>query len=181
MMIWINGTFGVGKTTAGTALVDALPALRLFDPEAVGYMLAHSLKDQAFTDFQDLPAWRTLVPAVALEIRQHTGQDLVAVQTVMRQEYWAELTATFRDLGERIFHVVLDADERTLRNRIENDQLELTGRQWRMDHLSRYAAAREWMIADADLVADTSRLAAQEVVAHIAGAVKEKLVVRADG
>ena len=109
MMIWINGTFGVGKTTAGTALVDALPALRLFDPEVVGYMLAHSLKDQSFTDFQDLPAWRTLVPAVATEIRRHTGQDLVAVQTVLRQEYWAELTATFGDLGERIFHVVLDA------------------------------------------------------------------------
>ena len=181
MMIWINGTFGVGKTTAGTALVDALPALRLFDPEVVGYMLAHSLKDQSFTDFQDLPAWRTLVPAVAMEIRRHTGQDLVAVQTVLRQEYWAELTATFDDLGERIFHVVLDADEPTLRNRIENDQQELAGRQWRLDHISRYTAAREWMITDADLVLDTSRLTAQDVIAHIAGAINAELGVRTDG
>ncbi|WP_224046664.1 hypothetical protein [Arthrobacter sp. NicSoilB4] len=83
-------------------------------------MLAHSLKGQAFTDFQDLPAWRTLVPAVALEIRRHTGQDLVAVQTVL-------------------------------------------------------------MIAEADLVVDTSRLTAREVVAHIAGAVHGELGVRADG
>ena len=181
MMIWINGTFGVGKSTAGTALVDALPALRLFDPETVGYMLAHSLKDQAFTDFQDLPAWRTLVPAVAVEIRRHTGQELVAVQTVMRQEYWAELTATFNDLGEQIFHVVLDADGATLRKRIENDQLELTGRQWRLDHVSRYAEARDWMITDADLVVDTSRLAAREVVANIIGAINTELGVRADG
>ncbi|WP_346924874.1 AAA family ATPase [uncultured Arthrobacter sp.] len=180
-MIWINGTFGVGKTTAGTALVDAIPALRLFDPEVVGYMLAHSLKDQSFTDFQDLPAWRTLVPAVALEIRRHTGQELVAVQTVLRQEYWAELTATFDDLGERIFHVVLDADEPTLRNRIENDQQELAGRQWRLDHISRYTAAREWMIPDADLVIDTSRLTAQDVISHIAGAINGQLRVRADG
>lgn len=175
MMIWINGTFGVGKSTAGMALVDGHPGLRLFDPEAVGYMLAHSLKDQAFTDFQELPAWRTLVPAVALEIRRHTGQDLVAVQTVLRREYWAELTGTFKDLDERIFHVVLDADEPTLRNRIENDQLELTGRQWRLDHISRYTAARQWLIAEADLVVDTSRLTAREVVAHIAGAINENL------
>ena len=45
-MIWINGTFGVGKTTTAEALVEAEPALRLFDPEAVGYMLMHVLKDQ---------------------------------------------------------------------------------------------------------------------------------------
>ncbi len=51
MTIWINGTFGVGKTTTGKALVEAKPTLRLFDPEAVGYMLMDSLKDQTFSDF----------------------------------------------------------------------------------------------------------------------------------
>jgi len=34
--------------------VQAHPALRCFDPEVVGFMLAHSPKDQAFSDFQDL-------------------------------------------------------------------------------------------------------------------------------
>lgn len=176
-MIWINGTFGVGKTTAGMALVDGLPALRHFDPEVVGYMLAYSLKDQAFTDFQDLPAWRALVPATALAIRRQTGQHLVAVQTVLRREYWGELKETFTHLGERIFHVVLDADEASLRDRIENDQLEISGRPWRLDHIAEYAAARDWMVADADLVIDTSRLTAQDVAALIAGAIPAELAV----
>lgn len=180
-MIWINGTFGVGKTTAGTALVERHPALRHFDPEVVGYMLAHSLKDQAFTDFQDLPAWRALVPATAVAIRRQTGQHLVAVQTVLRQEYWGELQETFSGLGERIFHVVLDADEASLRHRIENDQLELTGRPWRLDHLAEYAAARDWMTSGADLVIDTSRLTAQDVAARIAGAIPPELAVRTGG
>jgi RNase adaptor protein for sRNA GlmZ degradation len=170
MMIWINGTFGVGKTTTGQALVEAQPALRLFDPEAVGYMLMNSLKDQAFSDFQDLPAWRALVPATALEIRRHAGQHLVAVQTVLREDYWAELKASFNELDDQVVHVVLDADEETLRNRIENDQIELSARQWRLDHLERYAAARTWMIKEADLVIDTSRLAAEDVVSRIAEA-----------
>ena len=64
--------------------MKAQPGLRLFDPEAVGYLPMSSLKDQAFSDFQDQPAWRALVPATALEIRRHTGQHLVAVQTVLR-------------------------------------------------------------------------------------------------
>ena len=40
----------MGNSTASTALVEALHELRLFDPEVVGYMLAHSLKGQAFTE-----------------------------------------------------------------------------------------------------------------------------------
>ena len=177
MMIWINGTFGVGKTTAGQTLVKAQPALRLFDPEAVGYMLMNNLNDQAFSDFQDLPAWRALVPATALEIRRHTGQHLVAVQTVLREDYWAELKASFNQLDDQVVHVVLDADEGTLRNRIENDQVELSARQWRLDHLERYAAARTWMIKEADLVIDTSRLAAEDVASRIAEAVPAALLV----
>lgn len=177
MMIWINGTFGVGKTTTGQALVETQPALRLFDPEAVGYMLMHSLKDQAFRDFQDLPAWRALVPATAFEIRRHTGQHLVAVQTVLRQDYWSELKASFSDLDDQVFHVLLDADEATLRNRIENDQVESSARQWRLNHVERYAAARTWMIKDADLVIDTSSLATKDVVSRIAASVPAELSV----
>lgn len=176
-MIWINGTFGVGKTTAAKALVEARPALRLFDPEAVGYMLMHSLKDQTFSDFQDLPAWRALVPATAHEIRRQTGQHLVTVQTVLRQDYWADLKASFSELDDQVIHVVLDADEANLRSRIENDQVEISGRQWRLDHLESYAAARAWMIEDADLVIDTSRLTAEDVVYRITEAVTAELRV----
>jgi hypothetical protein len=31
MIVWINGTFGAGKTTTAAALVELLPAARLFD------------------------------------------------------------------------------------------------------------------------------------------------------
>lgn len=175
MMIWINGPFGVGKTTAGKSVVAAQPAFRLFDPEAVGYMLMHSMKDQTFDDFQDLPAWRALVPAAAFEIRRHTGQHLVAVQTVLRQDYWAELKASFLGLDDLVVHIVLDADEATLRNRIENDRVELSGKQWRMDNLEKYAAARHWMTNEADLVIDTSRLTTEDVVSRIAEAIGAEL------
>lgn len=95
----------------------------------------------------------------------------MAVQTVLRQDYWAELKASFSELDDQVVHIVLDADEATLRNRIENDQVESSGRPWRLDHLERYAAARNWMIKEADLVIDTSRLPVEDVVSRIAEAV----------
>jgi broad-specificity NMP kinase len=36
MLVWLNGTFGVGKTTTAIALVEADDRYRLFDPEQVG-------------------------------------------------------------------------------------------------------------------------------------------------
>jgi adenylylsulfate kinase-like enzyme len=39
VIIWMNGTFGVGKTTTAGHLVAKSDRLRLFDPEEVGYLL----------------------------------------------------------------------------------------------------------------------------------------------
>ena len=82
MIIWINGTFGVGKTTTSEIVADTTE-WRTFDPEHVGYMLAANLRDQQISDFQDLAPWRSLVPTVAEELFRFTGQPLIAVQTVL--------------------------------------------------------------------------------------------------
>lgn len=84
MIVWINGTFGVGKTTTASQLVTLSDRLRVFDPEWVGYLLKANLADQPFTDFQQLSAWRRLVPHVADEIIRLTGQSLVTVQSCSR-------------------------------------------------------------------------------------------------
>jgi hypothetical protein len=51
-----------------------------------------------------------------------------------------------------VFHVVLDADEETLRRRIQGSS---EARDWRMAHLDDYRASRSWMIQAADLVVNT--------------------------
>jgi adenylate kinase family enzyme len=45
MIIWLNGTFGAGKTTTARELVATTPGARLFDPELVGYLLRAILPD----------------------------------------------------------------------------------------------------------------------------------------
>lgn len=163
MIVWINGTFGVGKTTTARALHERT-GWRLFDPEHVGYLLAANLRDLEFDDFQDLPPWRTLVPIVADEILRHTGSTtMVAVQTVLVQEYWDELTVGLAARDLPTFHVVLDCGDPELRRRIEDDEDEAQARQWRLDHIDDFEQARPWLTASADLLVDTSTRTPDEV------------------
>lgn len=73
LIVWLNGPFGVGKTTTAE-LVTERSGWRLFDPEHVGYLLAGNLQDLGHDDFQDLVEdyWRELatnLEAVGLHTR----------------------------------------------------------------------------------------------------------------
>ena len=67
MIIWLNGTFGCGKTRTAAELHSLVPSSRVFDPETVGYMLQPDLADQPVSDFQHWPPWRPLVVATAAD------------------------------------------------------------------------------------------------------------------
>jgi len=167
VIIWVNGTFGAGKTTTATRLVEMSKELRLFDPEWVGYLVRFHLSDHEFTDFQQLPPWRALVPPVADEIARYTGQHLVAVQSVLDEGYWDEITTGLIGLGHPVYHVLLDADESTLHTRIDADEDGVEIRKWRHEHVGPYLAARPWPLAAADLVIDTTGVDASSAAAKI--------------
>ena len=152
--MWLNGPFGGGKTSTAEALTAARPEWRVFDPEMVGYFLRAALQDLPDEDdFQDWPAWRPLVAASLHEVAVQTGQHLIAPQTVLNEDYFAEIVGRLGMAGHQTFHVVLDAPEDALRQRIEAGEEAQT---WRLAHLPVYLEAREWMTERADLVLDTS-------------------------
>jgi shikimate kinase len=167
VIIWLNGTFGAGKTTTATNLAGRLANARHFDPEQVGYLLMRTLEDHEFKDFQDLAPWRELVPVVTEKIARFTGQHLIAVQTVLREDYWHELTEGFKRTQLDIFHVLLHVDSDVLAERIKADEVEVAC-QWRLDHISDYEKARPWMESAADLIIDATHLPAAEAAERIA-------------
>lgn len=176
MIVWLNGTFGVGKTTTSSHLARGDDRLRHFDPEWVGYMLANNLSDHVVTDFQHYPSWRRLVPSVAHEIVEFTGQHLVAAQSVLVEDYWREIVAGLAALGHEVFHVLLDADSETLHARIDSDDQEpATVRPWRHQHVGTFESARDWIRPAADLVVDTVTLDAHAVAQRIRTAVDARL------
>jgi len=167
VIIWLNGAFGAGKTTTGALLTQRSPRLRSFDPESVGFMLRPHLSDHPVTDFRHWESWRVLTPLVADELIRFSGQGLVAPQTVLEEDYWDELLGGLRARGHPVVHVVLEADEPVLRQRIETDDVEVGARSWRLDHLAAYAEARPWLARRADLMLDTTHLSPPQVADRV--------------
>ena len=66
-VLWLNGAFGVGKSTVAELLRQRLRDAIVVDPEPIGQYLRLALPPDAQTrDFQDMPPWRTIT-RVAIE------------------------------------------------------------------------------------------------------------------
>jgi broad-specificity NMP kinase len=171
VIVWINGTFGVGKTTTAELVCDQT-GWRLFDPEQVGYLVGGAARrwGHDYDDFQDLAPWRTLVPTVAAELHRFAGRPLVAVQTVLVEQYWAELADGLAGHDLPVRHVVLDCQVDELRRRIDTDEVESQARQWRLDHIETFEQARPWLARSADTVIDTTTRSPQQVAAEVIAA-----------
>lgn len=166
-VVWINGAFGVGKSTTALHVALQNPQLHFFDPEWVGYMLRANLHGVEFDNFQDLPAWRNLVPPVAHQISLHVNRDLLAVQTVLKENYWSELHNGLTAEGFDIVHVLLDCDESELRKRIENDTADEQAKPWRLGHIDEFLAARPWLVRTANVVIDVTSSSPEDAAAEI--------------
>jgi hypothetical protein len=171
MIVWINGTFGVGKTTVANELTKLLPHARLFDSEYAGYMLRHVLASEKVADFQDWPPWRSTVVATTTSILDYVGGTLVIPQTVLVERYWREIRAGLEAAGIRVCHLVLHATPEELQRSIETDTVETGAVQWRLDHLDPYEAARSWLVREAEII-DTTGLDPARVAASIAASVR---------
>ena len=62
MIVWLNGTHGVGKTTTAALVQQLIPNSRVFDAEKVGETLMDAHPGLPKTDnFEHWPPWRLLV------------------------------------------------------------------------------------------------------------------------
>jgi hypothetical protein len=171
VVIWLNGTFGAGKTSTAKELTALLPEARLFDAEQVGYMLRHVLGTEPVKDFQEWRPWRGLVVETAAQVLDYVGGTLVVVQSVLVEEYWAEIRDGLGRSGIPLRHFVLHADREALSRRIEADEVEPERtRRWRLDHLAAYEHARAWLDREGEVV-DTTRVGPAEAARLIAGRV----------
>ncbi|GAA3539523.1 AAA family ATPase [Nonomuraea rosea] len=170
MIVWLNGTFGAGKTTTSGELVRLLPGARIYDTEEVGFMLRRLRCLPPVKDFQDWKPWRGLVVETAVHLLDQLGGTLVVPQTVLVEQYWTEIRTGLEKAGIRLHHFVLDSDEDTLTHRIDTDSVEAGARQWRLDHLPRYRAALPWLSRAATVVT-TSGVSPAHVAGTIAGTI----------
>ncbi|MFF7216159.1 AAA family ATPase [Streptomyces sp. NPDC008238] len=168
MIIWLNGTFGAGKTTTCAHLERLVPGAHVFDTEQVGFMLRHTLaRAVPVRDFQEWPPWRALTVASLAQLHGYLGGTLIVPQTVLVEEYWREIARGLEQSGLPVRHFVLHTDPATLTRRIEQDTVETGARQWRLDHLEEYAKALPWLRAAATVV-DTTAAPPEAVARRVA-------------
>ena len=172
MILWLNGTHGVGKTTTAALVQRLVPDSRMLDAEKVGETLMDIAPALPATDnFQHWAPWRPLVVDTARRVLDFTGGTLVMPMTVLVEAYWREISDGLAEHGIPVRHVVLHADRPTLLARIAGEHA--VPSPFRLQYVDAYAeAARTWLHTAAEVV-DTTHLtpaeAAREVVGALAG------------
>ncbi|MEU8709238.1 NUDIX hydrolase [Streptomyces sp. NPDC048565] len=181
MIVWINGAFSAGKTSAACELIDLIPNSTFYDPGLTGGGLRRLLPQKRLaevTDFQDLPIWRRLVVDTAAALLAELSGVLVVPMTLLRQEYRDEIFGGLASRRIPVRHVLLSPEETILRKRIaeREDFADDPGhservRQWAYEHIEPYRAALGWITADAHTI-DTSALTPYETAQRIADALR---------
>jgi hypothetical protein len=96
--------------------------------------------------------WRSLIAAdeyaFFVSMAGFTGEHLIAPEAILVRGYLEQIFVGLRAAGLPVFHVVLDADEDILPQRILGSD---EAQAWRLAHLAEYRASRSWMTATAGL------------------------------
>jgi hypothetical protein len=122
VIIFINGSFGIGKTTVAQLLHARLPKNIVFDPELVGLMLQFlsrwlPLKGRNTDDFQDLALWRRACVWGILLSRCLRGTVIVPM-TFSNVSYLREVMAGVERGEPNALHVCLVAPLSVVERRI---------------------------------------------------------------
>jgi 8-oxo-dGTP pyrophosphatase MutT (NUDIX family)/predicted kinase len=159
VIIWVNGAFGAGKTSAARQMLDLIPESTLYEPEVVGGCLRQLLPEkrlQEVTDYQELAVWRRLVVETAAALLTEVGGVLVTPMTLLRQDHRDEIFGGLASRGIEVRHVVLEPGETILRERIaarrehpDDGAADAAACRWALDRIADYDQARPWLSRDA--------------------------------
>ena len=112
MIYWINGSYGVGKTTIAEALVKELKKAYIFDPEAVGNAVRDNHPQELIFSyiFEDYELLK--------DISSKYDGDIVVPMTLVRKESYNDIIKKLKDDNIKIGYFFLDGDYQTIHDRI---------------------------------------------------------------
>ena len=126
MIIWINGTFGSGKTTTAYELEKRVENAFVFDPERFGYVLMKNIPQSLQKkDFQDFPIWRETNYSLLKQISINYEGIIIVPMTVTNEEYFHDIISRLQKDQIIVKHITLMASKTTiikrLRSRLEGE------------------------------------------------------------
>ncbi len=169
MIVYINGAFGVGKTTVADLLVARLPNAILFDPELVGDVLTRSLGElDPKDDFQHYDSWSELVGAFLRSFRNaYPHSTIVVPMSLLSDPIRNRTIAAMREADTDVRSFTLVATPAELERRIRRRDSSDRSREWCLQHMAGASVAN----GDDAIVVNTTALEPKAVVDWIVDAI----------
>ena len=120
MIIWINGPYGVGKSTLADELHRQNPNSFIFDAEAVGNAVRDNLPPERFHGyiFEGYPMWFTVCAALLNDIAQNFAGDIYVPMTLVYPDSFAKLAGPLSAWGHTVKHILLTSTYDVVHDRI---------------------------------------------------------------
>lgn len=152
MIIWVNGSFGSGKTTLSKILLEKIPNSILFDPEEIGGLIHRIVPNSKSKDFQDFKMWREIVVQYLNGLHNEFKLPMIVPMTLVNLNYIDEIFSSLYELDVDFKHFYLDIDEDILRSRINAQIIHASDsekdqwiRDWRLERVSKCLEAKKFM------------------------------------
>ena len=137
MIVMINGSFGVGKTTIAKLLRRSLPGSVIYDPEWVGFVLRQlpkwvKLNGSGSGDYQDIVLWRRSAVAGVRLFRLCASGPVIVPMAFSRRDYFDEVIRGIELLDSELRVFCLKASLATVKKRLveRGTNVEGLGAEW---------------------------------------------------
>jgi hypothetical protein len=124
VVVLLNGSFGIGKTTVARLLRRSIPDSAIFDPEHPGFVLRRlprwvPLKGRHTGDYQDMPLWRTLTIS-GIRATRLMRRTVIVPMAFTNLEYLRHIRTGVESFDEDVRHFCLIAPLETVKARLRN-------------------------------------------------------------
>jgi chloramphenicol 3-O-phosphotransferase len=137
MIVMINGSFGVGKTTIAKLLRHSLPGAAIYDPEWVGFVLRRlpkwiKFKGSGSDDYQDIVLWRRSAVAGVRLFRLFASGPVIIPMAFSRRDYFDEVVRGIGLFDSELRVFCLKASLATVKKRLveRGTKIEGPGTEW---------------------------------------------------
>ena len=157
MIIWINGSFGVGKTSTAELLKNELDKSVIYDPEEIGGFLSNMFNYEK-DDFQDYELWRTLNSDI-LKYMCSIHEIIIVPMTITNRNYYDEIVNKLIADGIKVNHIILNASRENIIKRLDSRK---DSTEWAYNQVDRCIKAFEENKFNAKII-DTDNMTIEEV------------------
>lgn len=120
MIIWINGPYGVGKSSLAENLHERNPHSFIFDAETVGNAIRDNLPKELFNGytFERYPLWFTTCAELLADIAHRYDGDIYVPMTLVFSDSFEKIERPLKERNIRISHILLESSRQIVHDRI---------------------------------------------------------------